>query len=154
MIQGVLIQCHVNNHHQDIYHVYIKMILAPLFWPFSSQQFLISLLWNILPVWAIFMHENGGGLFHSNALSRGCFFPALLPWFVYSNLPQNVSRSFINPVHRTLCNAAISRMLSVRTYVLASRRKFDMPHHLPWAEQYTGHLSCEHDLVQTNKFTG
>ena len=27
--------------------------------------------------------------------------PAPLPWFVYSNLLQNVSRPFINPTHPT-----------------------------------------------------
>ena len=57
--------------------------------------------WHIiLPLWQIFVNENEGWDFTISP-SVGNVSPAPLPWFVYSNLLQNVSRPFINPTHLT-----------------------------------------------------
>ena len=57
-------------------------------------------LFTLLPLWPIFMNETSGEISRSRDLSA-MFSPAPLPWFVYSNLLQNVSRPFINPTHLT-----------------------------------------------------
>ena len=57
-------------------------------------------IYNLLPFWPIFMNENGGRCFMVIP-SIIAVSPSPLPWFVYSNLLQNVSRSFINPTHLT-----------------------------------------------------
>ena len=63
--------------------------------------------------------------------------PSPFPWFIYSNLLQNVSRSFINSA--TLCEVAISWLFHAQTYALATHPKsclkFDVPRsRLSWAE--------------------
>ena len=78
--------------------------------------------------------------------------PSSLPWFVYSNLLQNVSRSFINS--SAPCNMAVSCTLYVQTYVLATRRKSTcLTGACHGLKQYTKHLSCTPYLVQINKFS-
>ena len=53
---------------------------------------------DFLPLWAIFMNENGG-VYFTVVPSFDDVFPAPVSWFVYSNLLQKVSKSFINPAH-------------------------------------------------------
>ena len=83
--------------------------------------------------------------------------PSPLPWFVYSNLLQSVSRSFINRLHLTwwgylMCVVRADILLATRC---ESRLKFDVPpsHLLYELKQYTKHLSWKPYLVQANKFT-
>ena len=58
-----------------------------------------STFWISIPPRDIYEWKQRS-LFYGNALSWRCI-PALLPWCVYSNLLQNVSRSFINSAHLT-----------------------------------------------------
>ena len=74
----------------------------------------------ILPLWPIFMNENRGWYF-TVIPSIVAVSPSLLPWFVYSNLLQNVSRSFINPTHLTW--HSYSCTLYAQTYLLSTHRK-------------------------------
>ena len=89
-----------------------------------------------LPLWPLFMNENGGYYFTATP----CFVDvslSLLPWFVYSNLLQSVSRSFINLVHFT-SPGYFTRVVhaDIRTsHTCESHLKFNVPRSgLSWGE--------------------
>ena len=82
--------------------------------------------------------------------------PAPLPWFVYSNLLQNVSGPFINPTHLTWHGyfMHVVRADIGTSHARKLRLKFYVPSwHLSWLKQYTKHQYWKHYLVQTNKLT-
>ena len=115
-----------------------------------------------LPLWPIFMNENSGWDFTilpsvSSVDSVGNVITAPLPWFVYSNLLQNVSRPFINPTHLTwrgyfmyVVRANIA--LYIKPHILSYA--YVPSSLLSWLKQYTKHLYWKHYLVQNNKLAG
>ena len=122
-----------------------------------SWEVTLCALFSILPLWPIFMNENGGWDF-TVIPSIIAVSPSPLPWFVYSNLLQNVSRPFINPTHLTwhgyfmhVIHADIRTSGRVVSYALSSTYLARACHGL---KQYTKHMYWKHYLVQTNKLTG
>ena len=83
------------------------------------------------------------------------FSPAPLPWFVYSNSLQNVSRPFINLTHLTWRGYFTHVVLADIRTSHAVTLKFYVPSLcLSWLKQYTKHLYWKHYLLQSNKLTG